>query len=462
MNRKKMILFYITVILYLFFLTPIFFGDIKVKALATLFIVQILWIGRVFPLAFSSLLLILIVSLTFFSFEETLSSFGSGIVWLLFSTFIISNAFIETGLASRISLNMLRLSRGSGRLLVFISFFLMFVLSILIPSNIGKGSLVTSIFDRISKSMEKISAVPNLSKSLFIGVAYIVAISGAFVATGAGSTIYAYGLLASISPDLNYLNWMIYFGPPTFIFIIILWVIFLVCFPPENVVKTVVMNLIDERVAKLGKISKPEVKIIIIIGFTLLLWVTQSLHGYSVPMVGMLGATLTIMPKVGVWDWTKAKSKIDWDMIIFFGATILLSSMLINTGTIEWLANLLVSYFALQSPFIVLFLFVICTAILRIIFVNVIGFMTIMMPLGVTIGQSISGLTSLGVAMAVFLTGVPGFLLITQSPVHLISHSYGYFSDKDLFRVGIISLFFWLLVVFGSVFFYWNQIFFKN
>ncbi len=132
--------------------------------------------------------------------------------------------------------------------------------------------------------------------------------------------------------------------------------------------------------------------------------------------------------------------------------------MLIETGTVDWIANAMVGYFDSYSPYIVLVFLVISTALLRIIFVNVLGFLTIVIPIAITVGQSISTISPLVVAMAVFLTGVPGFLLITQSPVHLISYSYGYFTEKDLFRVGLFSMMIWLLIVFVSVFFYWNWI----
>ncbi|MFP3359613.1 anion permease, partial [Planococcus sp. SIMBA_143] len=95
---KKQLLLVITFLLYALFFLPFFKWDETWKAIAALSIIQILWIGKVFPLAFSSLLLILLISFHFFSYEQTLSYFSSGIVWLLFSTFIISTAFIKTGL----------------------------------------------------------------------------------------------------------------------------------------------------------------------------------------------------------------------------------------------------------------------------------------------------------------------------------------------------------------------------
>lgn len=453
---KKKVLLFMSALLYGVFLLPIFDWDLKVQALVLLLIIQILWIGRVFPLAFSSILLMVMLSFHFFTFEETMSYFGSGIIWLLFSTFIISHAFIKTGLASRISLKMLRLSTGSGKKLIFISFLLMFVLSVLIPSNVGKGSLIASVLNSIVINLKKINPVSNLSKSLFIGLTYVVAISGAFVATGASSTIYAYGLLSEITDQMSYLNWILFFGPPIFVFILLLWVLFLLIYPPEAIEKTVVLNLIDEKLDVLGKISLNEIKIICIIGLTVLLWITESLHHFSVPLIALMGASLTVLPVIGVWDWETARKKVDWDMILFFAGTLMVAKMLIETGAVDWIANVMVQQFSSYSPFVLLVFIIVATALLRIVFVNVLGFLTIMIPIAIKIGENVEGLTSLEMAMAVFLTGIPGFLLITQSPVHLISFGYGNFTEKELFRVGIFAMIIWLLIVIGSGLFYWN------
>ncbi|WP_245728949.1 anion permease [Thalassobacillus cyri] len=110
MEKRKTLLL-LSLAIYIVFFFPLFDWDIKVKAIAALFFIQILWIGRVFTLAFSSLLFILVLSFHFFSYEETLGYLGEEVVWLLFATYIISNAFIKTGLASRLSLTVETLER---------------------------------------------------------------------------------------------------------------------------------------------------------------------------------------------------------------------------------------------------------------------------------------------------------------------------------------------------------------
>ncbi|WP_175615686.1 SLC13 family permease [Piscibacillus halophilus] len=452
---KNNILLALAIVIYGIFFIPNW--DIHIKALGALLVVQILWIGRVFPLAFSSLILILILSFHFFTYDETLSYFGSSLVWLLFSTFILSYAFIKTGLASRVSLKILALAKGSSKALIFVSFMMEFVLTVFIPSNIGKGQLVSSILNDLINNLRKIQETENLGKSLFIGIAYVSAISAAFVPTGASSTIYAYGMFSSVSDQINYFTWILYIGVPIVVFILILWVIFLSKFPVHKVNFNLVNNLIDSKMKELGNWKPEEIRMAIIIGLTLSLWLTQPIHHQPIPLIGLLGAVFVVLPYIGVMNWDEAKKGINWDMMIFFAATLMLSNMLIETGTLNGLTNLISQSSQNHSNIYIIISFIIVTSLIRIVFVNVLGFLTIMLPLAITLGQQIE-FSPLLLAMGVYLAGVPGFLLITQSPVHLISYSYHHFETRDLLKSGVIALPIWLVIIISSIFLYWSLI----
>ncbi|MCM3387612.1 SLC13 family permease [Ureibacillus chungkukjangi] len=452
--QKRALLFIVIVLYLIFFIIP-WEMNIKIQAIAALMIIQILWVGKVFPLAYSSLLVILLFSFHFFTYEETLTYLGSDVVWLLFSTFILSNALIDTGLANRMSLSILKLSRGASRTLLPISFASVFVISILVPSNVGKASLISSVLDSLIKSLGAIQNAKNLAKSLFIGITYLVPIAGAFIATGASSTIYAYSLFAQHGTTIHFLNWIYIFGVPIIIFAIFLWILFLFMYPPEAINREYLLTLIEEEIHKLGKMSRNEKKMLWIIGFTLLLWMTQDIHGYSIPLIGLLGACLTMLPGIGVWEWNQAKKSVNWDIILFFASTLMVSGMLIDTGTINWLSKYLNVLIDSQSPFVIVLILVLITSLLRIMFVNVLGFLAIMLPLAFTLGDTLSGVSALLLAKAVFLAGIPGFFFITQSPVHLISYSYGYFTERELFRVGVIASLVWVGIICLAFWVFW-------
>ncbi|MDF2037853.1 SLC13 family permease [Cytobacillus oceanisediminis] len=453
---KKKILMIIAIALYLFFFILPMQWDIKVQSLIALVIIQLLWVGNVFPLAYSSLLVMLMFSFHFFTYEEVLAYISSDVVWLLVSTFIISRAFIDTGLADRLSLMILKWSRGAGKVLVFISFFLVFILSVLVPSNVGKASLISSVFDSLIGSLKSMDESSNLAKSLFIGITYLIPITGAFVATGASSTIYAYSLLSDIGHHIDYLQWTLIFGVPIAIFAVLLGLAFIIMFPPEKINKEHLLCLLEAKISELGKISAREKKMLAIMGVTLALWITQSIHGYSIPLIGLLGACLTIFPGIGVWEWERARKSINWDIVLFFASTLMVSGMLLSTGTIDLLVKYLTQILALKTPFMTVLILILLTSLMRIMFVNVLGFLAIMLPLVISLGDALSGFPALNLVKAVLLAGIPGFFFITQSPVHLISYSYGHFSERDLLKAGAVSFLIWIGVILGAFAFYWQ------
>lgn len=457
MKRKGILIF--SSALYILFLFPLGFGwNIEIKAIALFIIAQILWVGRVFPLAYSSIIIMLGISFHILSFSEVISYFGTENVWLLFSTFILSSAFLESGLAMRIALHMLKWSGGESRLLLLMSFLIMIVLAFLIPTNIGRASIVASIFFGMVNHLEAITPIQNFSKSLFIGLNYIAVLTGGIVLTGSNSSIYAVGIFESASSiEWSYLKWMIFFAPPILLFVFVCWVVLLWRNPLEKVDKKQVLSFIETQLIELGTLTIQEIKIIAIMIIIVGLWITEHYHGYSVSFIGMLGATLTIMPIIGIWEWKQAKTNIDWDFLIFFSASLSVAQMLIISGALDWIAHYVVQGLDLISNKI-LFLTIlgISSLLMRIVFANVLGYMTIMMPLSIMVGEKSGMFPGIWLAMAVFLIGMPGFFFVTQSPINVISFKYGYYTESQLLRTGIIVSIFWLLIVLFCIQIYWS------
>jgi len=457
---RKKILIILILFIYLFFLTPIFYNwDIQINALALLIIMQILWIGRVLPYVQSTLILIILLSIHFYPFEKVVGYLGTGIVWLVFATYIISKAFMKSGLAQRFSLQIIRLSRGSGKLLLLSSYILMIVLAVIIPSNIGRTSLIASSLDQIIKHLKTLMKVDNLAKSMFVGVAILTGISGVLVTTGASSTIYTYGLLEeSSSFNITYIYWVLFFIIPVILFIIALWVVSLFVLPVENVDKNYLSSYINSKLSELGPMSKNEIKMLCIIVVTVILWVFNSQLHLSIPMVGILGALLTLMPYIGIWEWDEAQKSVNWEMFLFFGSTLMLSNMLIDSGILESFTKFLLPFFEESNEFLTILIIIIVIMLLRTIFVNVLGFLTIIIPLALTLGSQLNVGDPTLFTMAIFLAGVPGFFLVTQSPSHIISYSYDYFTSADLFKIGSILSIIWILIIMFSVFVLWPLI----
>ena len=56
-----------------------------------------------------------------------------------------------------------------------------------------------------------------------------------------------------------------------------------------------------------------------------------------------------MLPKIGVMHWNETVNKINWGTVVLFGVGISLGSALLSTIAATWLANQIVSIFALES-----------------------------------------------------------------------------------------------------------------
>src|SRR5699024_9465089 len=115
--------------------------------------------------------------------------------------------------------------------------------------------------------------------------------------TGASSTIYTHGMLEQSSTfDITYLYWILLFSFPVLVFIFALWAVTLFIFPTEELDRECLAAYIEAKITDLGPLTKPEKKMLCIIGTTVLLWVFHAEIGYSISMIGIFGALLTLFP----------------------------------------------------------------------------------------------------------------------------------------------------------------------
>ncbi|KJS87597.1 MAG: hypothetical protein JM58_03760 [Peptococcaceae bacterium BICA1-8] len=454
------LIFIIIVILYIFFITPIVYDwNMVVQALALLFLVQLLWIGRIFPLGLSSLIVVAIISSHFMSYKEAISFFGNPTVWLLFSTFILSGAFIHSGLASRVSLYMLSLSKGHGSRLVLWSFLLIACLPFLIPTNLGRGSIVSSILDKIVEQLKAVKKAEHYGKVLFIGTSYLTALTGVMTVTGSNAAIYVFGMLINYSGEnWTYLKWLTVFSIPILVFVILLWLLMSFIFPFEKLEMEQLQSFINKERKALGSINFTEIKMTIIIVLTVLMWITEPLHHLSIPHITFLGAILTIFPHVGVWSWDEANCHVRWDIFFFFGSTLMLAQVLIQSRLLDWVANEYLQMISHWPDGFIIGFSILAVMLLRSFFVNVLGFMTVIIPLALAIGTKYQGISPEWWVISFFLAGVPGFVFITQSPVHLICYSYQYFEQKDLIKAGLFASLVWFVLLLLCSFFLWPNL----
>lgn len=429
-----------------------------VASILILAVGQLMLMSRRIPTTFSCLLILFLVSFFVLPFGRVVSHFGSEVVWLIFSTFILTGAIFESGLARRFSLLLLKQSQGNLRFLVFAFFLVMFSLTFIIPTIIGRAAILIPVVIGLIKTCETVIHNPNLAKSLFIGMNQMVTLTGSMLITGSNSSIYALSLFREYS-NLNwdFVFWMAVFLPSAIVYMIGLWLIMLAVFPMANRKYEELLEYITGEIRAMGPLNRREKRILAILVFVISLWITEPWHSLSIAFIGFIGALLTLVPGFGIWDWKKAKNSMDWDMFILFGTSLVMADMLIQTKAFDPIVQFAGKFLSEGSVFGIAAAITLATFLFRVIFVNSMGFMSVALPLAFALAEAMQ-VNPIWMGALVFVAGHNDFYLVSQSPTNMMTYSYGYYSGKDHYKVGIWASLLWMAITVCVSCLYWPML----
>jgi di/tricarboxylate transporter len=86
-------------------------------------------------------------------------------------------------------------------------------------------------------------------------------------------------------------------------------------------------------------LSIPEGKTLAIVILMVVLWCSESWHGFEIATVSLMGALLLTMPNFGVLSWKEAMKSVSWNLIIFVGAALVLGQSLIRSQAAQWIID---------------------------------------------------------------------------------------------------------------------------
>lgn len=282
-------------------------------------------------------------------------------------------------------------------------------------------------------------------KAVVLSIPFGANIGGIATPIGTPPNAVVLAALSKQGITIPFGTWVMMAAPLAIIMIIFTWWLLIKIFPPS----------IDKFELKMtgsfDKSNKAKV-LYIIFGITVLLWVTEALHGISSSMVAFFAvAALTV---TGVVD-SEDVQKLPWDVLWLVSGGIALDVAMRSTGMGPWLvSNVAWSQLGSLSVLIVFGL----VALTMSTFLSHTVTSTILAPLAVGIGVSgaLGGPSSIAIAVAVVGIGTSWAMsLPISTPPNAIACSTGMIQTKDMAKVGvfigIVGL--TLLILFAK--FYW-------
>ncbi|MEG1789833.1 MAG: SLC13 family permease [Oscillospiraceae bacterium] len=386
-------------------------------ALGSLLMAIIWWIFAVLPDYVTALVLgVLFVSLAKVPTPTVFAAFSGSTWWLLMSAFGLSLGITKSGLMKRVTLRLLMLFPGGFRGQTLALLMLGLVVGPFVPSMSAKAAMLAPLSLGISDSLayERKGKEAN---GLFLAMLTGIRNPGPLFIS---ASVLGYALLGqypeAVRSEFTMGRWFLC-ALPLFLCISILNYLAIVrLYAPKCREHSEKADL-SAQLSALGPMSGKEKYMSFIMAGTMLLWITESVHGIPAHIVCISALCLTLAGNV--FDRRTFRSDVTWDSIIFIGVALGIAPVFGYLGINDWVVGVCSPIFAWMAtnPYLLVFGVGVLTIVLRFVIVSEMTFVNIFMVLAVPIAVEL-GINPWVVGMAVYALVTPWFFMY-QNPVYM-------------------------------------------
>ena len=369
-------------------------------------------------------------------FETAFSGFADSTPWFLFGAICFGLMGSKSGLARRLAyLVMRRIGHSYPRLLLglIVSNFL---LTAIVPSGIARVVIMAAIAMGLIEAFG-VDRGSNIARGMFVILVYQATIFDKMLIAGA-SSITARGAIERFGQvDVLWSQWFLAFVPCDILVMIVAWRLALWLYPPETAALPGGADFLRGQLSAMGPWSATEIKSLALMLVAIALWVTDFLHHIPAPMIGLGIGLLSLLPRLGVLDADDAR-KVNYLPIFFVAAATSLSNVLVQTRALDVVTTVLFNW---MKPHITggvgstMILYWSAFAY-HIIIGNEIAMLSTSIPILMQYARE-HAINPLTLGM-IWTFGAGPKIFMYESAVLVVGYSYGYFSNRDMIKVGAI------------------------
>ena len=389
-------------------------------------------------------------------FETAFSGFADSTPWFLFGAMCFGVMGSKSGLARRLAyVVMQRIGHSYPRLLLglIVSNFL---LTMIVPSGIARVVIMAAIAMGLIEAFG-VDSRSNIARGMFVILVYQATIFDKMLIAGA-SSITARGAIERFGHvDVLWSRWFAAYVPCDILVMLIAWRLALLLYPPETATLPDGAEFLRRQLKAMGPWSAMELKSLALMLVAIALWVTDFLHHIPAPMIGLGIGLLSLMPRIGVLDAEDAR-KVNYLPIFFVAAATSLSNVLVETKALDVVTAALFNW---MKPHITggvgstMILYWSAFAY-HIIIGNEIAMLSTSIPILMQYARE-HAINPLTLGM-IWTFGAGPKIFMYESAVLVVGYSYGYFTNRDMIKVGAILSVVTALILLLLVPLYWPLI----
>ena len=271
----------------------------------------------------------------------TFSGFFSAAFWLILSGFVLGAAIEKVGLANRIARFLSSYLSRSWLIMVAGVIAMTYALAFVMPSNMGRITLLMPIIltlaDRVGLkkgSAGRIALVLAVGFGTFqLSATILPANVPNLVMTGAAES--AYGV------HFAYLPYLMLHAPVLGILkgaLIVCCLCFLFPAKPQHI----------ESPESIGSLRPEEWRLSILLFITLILWMSDSVHGIQPAWVGLASACFCLLPRIGFLTGDEFATKINIRTCIYIAGILGLAAVVSVSGLGDLVGKSIIPYLPLD------------------------------------------------------------------------------------------------------------------
>jgi di/tricarboxylate transporter len=267
--------------------------------------------------------------------EIVFSGFISGAAWLVFGGMILGVGIESTGLGHRLAGYIERVCARSYFHLIVGTVFIMFILSVLMPSSVGRVTImlpiIVALADRLGFDQE--------SKGR----------CGLILAVGVGALTPSFSILPASVPNVamagaaeaiygikfTYTEYLFLHFPIIGLLTMMLLPIFIIILFPDKIT-------ITKSAPEAKKMSAGEMRLIFILAVSLSLWATDSMHGIAPAWVALGAGIFCALPRFGVLPTVSLLTRMNFGPFLVLAGVIGVGAVVTYSGLGEIMGNHLI------------------------------------------------------------------------------------------------------------------------
>ena len=390
-----------------------------------------------------------------------LSGFSNGTAWLVFTAFLISQAFISTGLGKRIAYIFIgkfgktTLGLGYGAAVTDL------IISPATPSNTARtGGIVYPIFRSICETLgSKPDQNPRMIGSYMTFLMYVLSLTTAYMfLTACAPNALTLSYVKSVANvDISWTMWMWGALVPGLVVLAVTPLLVYVIFPPELKKIDNAAEISRKGLQECGPMSKNEKILVGLFILAILGWATGSYTKINGTAVALLFLGSCLVFKLFDWD-TVASNKNAWSTLIWYAGIIGISAALAKANFFVWLGELIKANMELTgfNGILVLGVVAVANTVLRYLFASMAAYVAAIVPVLLMLGIAANA-PLMPLCFIICFTSVTGGM-VTQYGGALgpVLYGTGYVDQPTWWKCGAICAFFNVAVFMTVGLVYWS------